>query len=420
MSVRRCGVQRRPRARSWSRTSAQSGRRCRSDSIRSGSSSESIDEKTRPRPDATRCDIAPRPLRFPSATRTPPMFDIIAAAVNTAAPVADIGILLTGLLLGHPPRHRLGPHRGDHRHHQHDRCCRHGRGRPRRPARDACRARTTATAASREIRVHDAGPGAAIGVAGDRHATVGRAGPCPVRPGRRDPARDAVRPRSRRGRHRPGPRGDRVRCAPPRLARPDHGPDRRVHPGRPRAVGPLLRLSLRAAPASRSGCAAAGCWCSTGSATAGALLQARLHGHEHVEPLEMSSYGAGTSFGVGMIHGIGAETGTQVLLIAAVGGASSAGLGVPMLFAFVVGLLLSNFAIVLISSVGFVSSQSRERIYVGDRRGRRASSACSSGRSSCSAWTASCRTSGPSCPSSPAARLPGPTPILTAISRPSP
>jgi len=94
------------------------------------------------------------------------------------------------------------------------------------------------------------------------------------------------------------------------------------------------------------------------------LFQARIHGHAHVEPLEMSSYGKGTSFGVGMIHGIGAETGTQVLLIAAVGGASSAGLGVPMLFAFVLGLLISNFAIVLISSVGFVSSQSREQIYV--------------------------------------------------------
>ncbi len=93
-------------------------------------------------------------------------------------------------------------------------------------------------------------------------------------------------------------------------------------------------------------------------------LQARLHGHEHVEPLEMSSYGTRTAFGVGMIHGIGAETGTQVLLIAAVGGAASAGLGVPMLFAFVIGLLLSNFAIVLLSSVGFVASQTRERIYV--------------------------------------------------------
>ena len=93
-------------------------------------------------------------------------------------------------------------------------------------------------------------------------------------------------------------------------------------------------------------------------------LQARFHGHEHVEPLEMSSYGTRTAFGVGMIHGIGAETGTQVLLIAAVGGASSAGLGVPMLFAFVVGLLISNFAIVVLSSVGFVASQARERIYV--------------------------------------------------------
>ena len=69
---------------------------------------------------------------------------------------------------------------------------------------------------------------------------------------------------------------------------------------------------------------------------------ARLHGHEHVEPLEMSSYGPKT----------------------AVGGAASAGLGIPMLFAFVLGLLVSNFAIVVLTSVGFVASQTRERIYV--------------------------------------------------------
>jgi high-affinity nickel-transport protein len=93
-------------------------------------------------------------------------------------------------------------------------------------------------------------------------------------------------------------------------------------------------------------------------------FQARIHGHEHVDPLEMSSYGPKTSFGVGMIHGIGAETGSQVLLIAAVGGAASSGLGVPMLFAFVIGLLISNFAIVVVSSVSFVSSQARERLYV--------------------------------------------------------
>ncbi|MDP9483198.1 MAG: hypothetical protein M3P84_08255, partial [Chloroflexota bacterium] len=93
-------------------------------------------------------------------------------------------------------------------------------------------------------------------------------------------------------------------------------------------------------------------------------IQAKLHGHAHVEPLEMSSYGARTAFGVGMIHGIGAETGTQVLIIAAVGGASGVGLGIPMMIAFIVGLLISNTIIVVLSSTGFVASQTRQRIYL--------------------------------------------------------
>ena len=91
---------------------------------------------------------------------------------------------------------------------------------------------------------------------------------------------------------------------------------------------------------------------------------ARLHGHEHVEPMEMSSYGRGTAFGVGMIHGIGAETGSQALLIATVGGASGAGLGGPMLLAFIAGLLISNTLVVLLTATGFVASQLRVRIYV--------------------------------------------------------
>jgi high-affinity nickel permease len=94
-------------------------------------------------------------------------------------------------------------------------------------------------------------------------------------------------------------------------------------------------------------------------------FQAWLHGHEHVDPIEMSSYGARTAFGVGMIHGIGAETGTQVLLIAAIGGAGGAGLGIPMLVAFVVGLLISNSMVVLITATGFVASRVRERLYLG-------------------------------------------------------
>ncbi len=93
-------------------------------------------------------------------------------------------------------------------------------------------------------------------------------------------------------------------------------------------------------------------------------LQARLHGHEHVEPVEMSSYGRGTAFGVGMIHGIGAETGTQALLIATVGGAAGAGLGVPMLVAFVIGLVVSNTVIVVLTATGFVAGRLRTPLYL--------------------------------------------------------
>ena len=93
-------------------------------------------------------------------------------------------------------------------------------------------------------------------------------------------------------------------------------------------------------------------------------FRSRLHGHAHVEPVETSSYGPGTAFGVGMIHGVGAETGSQVLIIAAVGGAASLGLGVPMMVAFILGLLISNSLIVVLSATGFVASQLRQRLYV--------------------------------------------------------
>jgi high-affinity nickel permease len=93
-------------------------------------------------------------------------------------------------------------------------------------------------------------------------------------------------------------------------------------------------------------------------------FQAWLHGHEHVDPMEMSSYGARTAFGVGLIHGVGAETGTQVILIASIGSASSQGLGIPMMVAFIVGLLISNSIVVLITATGFIASRFRERLYV--------------------------------------------------------
>ena len=78
----------------------------------------------------------------------------------------------------------------------------------------------------------------------------------------------------------------------------------------------------------------------------------------------LQQYGVKTAFGVGLIHGIGAETGTQVLVIATAVGAGSRAMGVAALGAFVVGLLISNSIVTIISTAGFVSSQRRQGIYV--------------------------------------------------------
>ena len=93
-------------------------------------------------------------------------------------------------------------------------------------------------------------------------------------------------------------------------------------------------------------------------------VRARVFGkpYEHVH--EAQQYGVKTAYAVGLIHGIGAETGTQVLVIATAVGAGSRAMGVAALGAFVVGLLISNSIVTVISTAGFVSSQRRQWIYV--------------------------------------------------------
>ena len=116
----------------------------------------------------------------------------------------------------------------------------------------------------------------------------------------------------------------------PGLGRPDHGSGRRLHAPGARDLGVRVAVPV---PARQAEFRLRSRWMLVfdGARYAWRRFQARLHGHEHVAPLEMSSYGARTAFGVGMIHGVGAETGSQALLIAAVGGAAGAGLGIPML-----------------------------------------------------------------------------------------
>jgi hypothetical protein len=92
--------------------------------------------------------------------------------------------------------------------------------------------------------------------------------------------------------------------------------------------------------------------------------QGRFGGHTHADRLRVDQYGPRTAFGVGVIHGIGAETGTQVLIIAAVGGAASQGLGTAMMVSFIIGLLISNTAVAFLTATGFISSTRAKAIYV--------------------------------------------------------
>jgi high-affinity nickel-transport protein len=64
-----------------------------------------------------------------------------------------------------------------------------------------------------------------------------------------------------------------------------------------------------------------------------------------------------------MIHGIGAETGSQALLIAGVAGVTGVK-GIVILLAFVVGLLVSNTLVAVVSASGFIGAQRMRTLYV--------------------------------------------------------
>jgi high-affinity nickel-transport protein len=95
-------------------------------------------------------------------------------------------------------------------------------------------------------------------------------------------------------------------------------------------------------------------------------VKARVSGGAYVEVKATPGYyGPGASTGIGMIHGIGAETGSQALVLAGAAGATSAAAGSFLLMAFIIGLIISNSLITIASTMGVLGSHTRRYLYIG-------------------------------------------------------
>lgn len=88
-----------------------------------------------------------------------------------------------------------------------------------------------------------------------------------------------------------------------------------------------------------------------------------LHRHVAIAPADpFIRYGSWSSFGVGLLHGVGAETPTQVIVFAAAANASARPASIGLLVCFLVGLIVSNTLVAAASTFGFARVLSRPRV----------------------------------------------------------
>jgi cytochrome c biogenesis protein CcdA len=86
------------------------------------------------------------------------------------------------------------------------------------------------------------------------------------------------------------------------------------------------------------------------------------HAHEHHGDSEYSNKAA---VGIGAIHGVGAETPTQVVVFLAAASAGGVWAGIVVLFVFVLGLIVSNSAITFASVSGFSMATRSQAVQIG-------------------------------------------------------
>ncbi len=94
------------------------------------------------------------------------------------------------------------------------------------------------------------------------------------------------------------------------------------------------------------------------------MVQAPVHSHEHTHA-DDGEYTTKAAIGIGAIHGVGAETPTQVVVFLAAASAGGILAGLAVLLVFVLGLIVANSAITVGSVFGFSVASARQSVQIG-------------------------------------------------------
>jgi|GEM_PF-190425 len=92
------------------------------------------------------------------------------------------------------------------------------------------------------------------------------------------------------------------------------------------------------------------------------------HAHEHHHAIALpgdpfTRYEGRTAAGIGMLHGVGVESPTQIAVFVAALKVGGVGNGMLLLAAWCVGLVLANVAIALLAAFGLLSAERNFRLY---------------------------------------------------------
>ncbi|WP_047150406.1 hypothetical protein [Aneurinibacillus tyrosinisolvens] len=86
--------------------------------------------------------------------------------------------------------------------------------------------------------------------------------------------------------------------------------------------------------------------------------------HKKTEEMRITGIGIAGAFIIGIVHGIGAETPTQVMMLSHSSGSGNVALAVIQLLLFVSGLLCATFLVTLCANWGFMRARMSRSFYI--------------------------------------------------------